>query len=207
MAHKISVIIITRNRESSLKRCLDSIITQSRRPQEVVVVDNGSTDGTKDVIYSYKQTLPINYLFEFTPSMSKAWNIAIKKATGNILAIIDDDCIVEQDYLEKIEYYYNRYPDVDAVVSRIDYPDRSTLLNKVWILLGEAYIKRNFFKNKSQNQICYLDKMFTSNATIKRKTLLELSHQFDESFPVLSDKELFIRLEEKGARFFMCQMW
>lgn len=70
MIEKISVLIITRNREKMLENSLNSLIAQTRMPDEVIVVDNASTDDTKEVINKFTQKLNIVSLYQPKISIS-----------------------------------------------------------------------------------------------------------------------------------------
>ena len=110
MIEKISVIIVTRNREKMLEGCLDSLVKQTRMPDEVVVVDNASTDNTKKVIFSFKKRLPIRYVYEKQIGMPYARNKGIKVASGSLLLMLDDDCQANRFWVERITQAQKKYP-------------------------------------------------------------------------------------------------
>jgi len=103
----ISVILCTYNRSESLSNALASI-AQSEMPDsiqwEVLVVDNNSSDRTKEVVQEFSQQYPLRfrYLFERRQGKSYALNTAIREATGDILAFTDDDVIVDPTWLANL---------------------------------------------------------------------------------------------------------
>src|SRR5438128_546444 len=95
---RISVIVATYNRATLLDDCLTHLARQRFEPgDEVVVVDNGSTDRTATVIRAHQQTLPVplQWLAEPRPGKSHALGRAIAVATGDVLAFTDDDVNVD----------------------------------------------------------------------------------------------------------------
>lgn len=73
---KISVAIITRNRDKLLNSCLASLKKQTICPDEIVIIDNGSTDNSKNVVGAFNQTLPVRYIYELDIGIPQARNRA-----------------------------------------------------------------------------------------------------------------------------------
>lgn len=92
----ISVIIPAYNSADCIRKCIESLTAQSVIPEEIIVVDNGSTDETKSIVGQYRT---IRYIYESTPGVSFARNRGAKEATGNILAFIDADCTAESSWI------------------------------------------------------------------------------------------------------------
>jgi glucosyl-dolichyl phosphate glucuronosyltransferase len=104
---RITVILCTYNRCQSLANALASIAV-SRMPEsiewEVLVVDNNSNDGTREIVENFRGRYPrrFRYLFEPRPGKSHALNAGIAQAEGDILAFADDDVSVEPDWLDRL---------------------------------------------------------------------------------------------------------
>lgn len=104
---KITVILCTHNRCDSLAKAMESIAVQ-RLPNpvkwEVVVVDNNSCDQTREVVADFRRRYPdrFHYLFEPEPGKSHALNSGIRAASGEILAFMDDDVIVDPMWLQNL---------------------------------------------------------------------------------------------------------
>lgn len=100
-----TVVICTRNRESWLRRCLVSLIEQGDAMQglEVLVVDNGSTDGTQQLVERLRSDLPqLDYLFEGRKGLAVARNAALQYASTNWVVFLDDDAQVLEGFTEGI---------------------------------------------------------------------------------------------------------
>ena len=134
----ISVAVITFNRAEWLKDALASLTEQTRPPDEVVVVDNGSKDHTKDVVLSFSDRLNIKYVYEPVRGIPHARNTAIKNATGDIIASIDDDCVADDNWLKQIEIPFIKDPNIGVVGGNVTY-----------FRVGEGSVEEFYIKNMS----------------------------------------------------------
>lgn len=100
MAVLLSVIIATRNRASSLAQTLEMLaqMTFPRGEWEIIVVDNASSDATRDTVMRAAAHAPVHYAFEQRQGKSFAVNAGIAQARGEFLAFTDDDVIVDRDW-------------------------------------------------------------------------------------------------------------
>jgi glycosyltransferase involved in cell wall biosynthesis len=87
----ISVIIPTFNRAYCIRNAVDSIINQTYKNWELIIIDNSSGDATYKVLVPYLKNLRIKYFFQETPSSSLALNLGITQAHGYYIALLDDD--------------------------------------------------------------------------------------------------------------------
>jgi glycosyltransferase involved in cell wall biosynthesis len=105
---RLSVIVATRNRAHALGPCLDSIAAAFARAApieaEIVVVDNGSTDNTPEIIRAWagNNHVAIQSLAELRPGKASALNSALHVARGELLAFIDDDCRLHTEYVNDL---------------------------------------------------------------------------------------------------------
>ena len=134
----ISAAIITFNRAEWLKDALTSLTKQTRQPDEVVVVDNGSKDHTKDVVLSFRDKLNIKYVYEPVRGIPHARNTAIRNATGDIIASIDDDCVADENWLKQIEIPFIKDPNIGVVGGNVTY-----------FRVGEGSVEEFYIKNMS----------------------------------------------------------
>ena len=107
---KISVVIPTKNRASDLWRTLDSLRLQTRRPTEIIVVDQGSSPALESPDF------PISLTYIYAPYISGAAvarNAAMDRATGDIWLFLDDDVILEPEYVEQLVRAYS--PEITGV--------------------------------------------------------------------------------------------
>jgi len=111
----ISVIVITFNRAKSLQKALISLARQERQPDEVIVVDNTSTDNTKEIVLSFRNKLNIKYIYEKRRGIPYARNTGVKNATKDIIAFTDDDCVADRNWLKYLEIPFIKDPHIGVV--------------------------------------------------------------------------------------------
>lgn len=119
----ISVLIATYNRAEILRWTLESMTRLDRDglSVEFVVVDNNSSDNTKEVIESFAGKLPIRHLFKPEPGKSRALNYALDKVVlGDIVVFTDDDVVPHKDWLKAIVSICNRWPNYSVFGGKID---------------------------------------------------------------------------------------
>ncbi len=102
----LAAVIPTYNRASVLERAIDSVLAQNRRPNEIIVVDDGSSDNTHEVVAKYGRT--IRLIRKENGGVSSARNAGVRESTSDFIAFLDSDDSWYQDHLARIE---------DAIVS------------------------------------------------------------------------------------------
>ena len=99
---KLSVVVITRNAEEFMYDCLDSLVNQSVKPMEVLVVDANSTDKTQDIVKEYSKKWDIVKLLEHPGTRGEGRNFGAKKAAGEIVAFMDADAIANALWVDEM---------------------------------------------------------------------------------------------------------
>ncbi len=119
---KVSIFIPTLNRAKDLGACLEAITKQTYKNFEVVVVNSNSTDDTKDIVKEYSKKLSIVYA-EKTGGLASAANLGWRIATGDIVARIDDDSIVDPAWLEEIAKTFDSDEKIGGVTGPTVMPE------------------------------------------------------------------------------------
>ena len=118
---EISVVLCTYNRSSLLTDALTALVGQTDAPgYEVVVVDNNSSDNTRDVIARFVGRGTVRSVFEPVQGLSHARNRGIATSTGAIVAFTDDDVRVSPMWVRSIATAFAEHPDVDVVGGKVD---------------------------------------------------------------------------------------
>ena len=94
---------------------MTSLVAQRRPPDEVVIVDNGSTDNTRAVAESFADHLPLTYDYLAEASIPNARNRVLELASHEIVAFTDDDCGIPEGWLASIERAFLRADNVGLV--------------------------------------------------------------------------------------------
>jgi GT2 family glycosyltransferase len=111
-----TVIVATRHRAASLGRCLTTLADLDYPDFEIVVVDNGPSDDTRDAVAQHGGA---RYLVEERPGASRARNRGLSAATGQIIAVTDDDAVVDRDWLRGLVAGFARAENVACVTGLV----------------------------------------------------------------------------------------
>ena len=179
---QISVIIPTYNREKMLIRAINSVVQQTVAPAEIIVVDDGSTDATRQLIK--KHFSEVKYLYQTNRGVSAARNVGINAASGDWLALLDSD----DEWLPgKLEQQIKLINEQNLKVCHT---------NEVWIRNGEQI---NQMKKHSKSGGWIFDKclplcaMSPSSILIHKSVFQEVG-LFDENLPACEDYDLWLQI-------------
>jgi glycosyltransferase involved in cell wall biosynthesis len=131
----LSLIICTRDRCQQLARCLQSVRELGfERSWELIIVDNGSSDGTAAIVEQFAATacVPVRYVYQPEPGLGNAHNAGVAIARGEILAFTDDDCYAASDFLHCVWYAFAD-PTVGYIGGRVmlhDAADHAITINE-----------------------------------------------------------------------------
>ena len=183
---KISVIIPTYNRFNSIGRALDSILGQTYKPHEIIIVDDGSTDGTRELIRD--QYPSIKYFYQSRSGVSKARNKGIVESKAKWIAFLDSDDQWQPNKLEEQKNNLRQNPTI--LVSHT---------NEIWIRNG---VRVNQMKKHQKYGGYIFDKcldfcrMSPSSIMIHKQVFEDIGY-FDEDLLVCEDYDLWIRVTSK----------
>ncbi len=119
MKDKVSIVIPTYN-QTYLKDTLDSICEQDDNNFEVNIIENGKRNlKTPVLVDKYKKKIQINYIFEKIAGLNRARNIGVKLSKYDIIALTDDDCILERDWVSNIINFHKENPNVGVVGGKV----------------------------------------------------------------------------------------
>ena len=201
----VSVIIPMYNAKDTILECLAALDRQSERPDEVIVVENNSNDGSyelvKHEVNSYTN-LDIILTTQSKQGPAAARNAGICRASGKVTAFIDADCIPDTNWIKNIIKIFEKDEDLDAVggIEGGFYPINSItgkLLSIFWLPPAEK-LEKNFIRCKEDFFSAKL--IATFNAAFKTETLKRVNG-FDENFyPAGEDADLWLRSLEYNAK-------
>ena len=221
---RVSVVIPTRNRADDLLRCLDSLMKQNASPDEICIIDNGSTDGTLAMLERY----PVRVLCAPGVALSRLFNLGWQSTHAEFVAYLNDDTEVVPEWLGRIEQTFAEFPQA-AVVGGPTVAMREQEIYRTYQALirtrGLAWLAR-FYDNfihegrlfdvgeyseggaysiggslrecLKRTQPYPVTLLSITNMVIRR-TALEAMGGFDESFHYAHiDGDLFLRLRKAG---------
>ena len=184
---EISVIIPTYNRCDLLKRAINSVIKQTITPKEIIIVDNGSTDQTYQMVSSLFPE--INYFIEKKRGVSAARNKGILESKSKWIAFLDSDDAWKPTKLEK----QMKYSVFNHDKYRIIHTDETWYRNKKFLNQLKKHKKSggNIFKNSLQ--LCCI----SPSSVVLKKQIFDDYGLFDENLEVCEDYDMWIRITAK----------
>jgi hypothetical protein len=207
---KLSVVVVTWNSAADIEACIDSINFGSEF--EVIVVDNASTDATRDKLSRYHHLRLVAN--NSNCGYAHANNQGIKLATGEYVLLLNPDTRIELGALDTLARYLDEHPEASAVAPRLISPDGTTQYSirslptasmLLWELIGLSRLfpnSRRFGRWKMK----YFDYDRTgeveqpmASCLMVRKTVLDQLGGMDEQFPMLyNDVDLSKRMSDAG---------
>jgi glycosyltransferase involved in cell wall biosynthesis len=195
---KLTVIIPTFNRKETLRQTLMSFGEQTSGDFDLIVADDGSTDGTAEMVKSLKVPYPIVHLWQPNSGRSAARNMGIKNAEGGIILFVDDHIIVQKDLITEHLRSHEKCSGTNVSVirgrveffgKREDAPDPAKEIIKRET--RPSFSDQDPFRN-----------FITNNISVRADALLKVEG-FDEDFKEygLQDSELGYRLRKAGFGF------
>jgi cellulose synthase/poly-beta-1,6-N-acetylglucosamine synthase-like glycosyltransferase len=183
----VSVIVPVRDGESTIADCLDSILATDYPPdrREILVVDNGSSDGTPALIRSRA----VRYVREEKRGVSNARNRGIAESTGEVLAFVDADCLVEPQWLTELVRPFED-PEVGSVGGDLQHAPPSTASERQAARMLGNWQRFAFSSNPAYP--------ITANAAYRRD-VLERIGPFDPHMTRAQDVELGLRFQERSG--------
>ena len=178
MHNVVSVVIPTLNRSNDLRQCLGSLACQTVQIDELIVVDNGSSDDTLIAVNAYKKAVSfkVRLISERFKGYSAAYNRCLKEASGSWVAIIDDDCVADHRWYERIKIITERFPKISAILG-----NSSEYHSKSVVALSKAFIDDVGKIGAINNTIIVDHEILDSKNIVYNKKILSTNNlQFDK---------------------------
>ena len=183
----ISVVVPVYNVEKYIVKCLESIVNQTYKDYELIIVDDGSTDNTVNVIRNYLESINFHYYLYLKENggQSSSRNFGLKKSTGDYIVFIDSDDIISDDFLSELyisiiknnaDFSFCNYEFVSQQSPPIDNNNKHILLNKENLL--KLFLKRTI-------------DFVVPSMLFKKNFLIDNNIWFDERIS-FSEDQLFI---------------
>jgi len=188
----ISVVIPTYNRKHTLSRAIASVLNQTLQPIEMIMVDDGSTDGTADWI---QETYPrINPIRQSNKGVSAARNIGIKSAKCDWIALLDSDDEWLPDKLERQVEAFNQNPGI-----KLCHTEEIWIRNGVRVNQKKKHQKYGGHIFEKCLDMCRI----SPSSAIFHQSLLDDVGYFDEAFSVCEDYDLWLRITAEYPVLFL----
>ena len=205
---KVSVIVPVYNVEKYIGKCLDSLVNQTLKDIEIIVVNDGSPDNSQDIIDQYVKRYPkkVKSFIKENGGQGSARNYGIKESTGEYIGYVDSDDYVSLDMFE-ILYNKAKETNADIVITRDSkVKEDGTIFDNPFIKKLEDNKENSFFGNMGvcnkiykrdliiSNNILFKDKMWYEDLAFTLKVLINA-----QKIDYCIDESLYYYLERSGS--------
>ena len=183
----VSVIIVTRNHSSYLAKCLNSVLNQTYKNFEIIIIDHNSSDNTADIIKSYDSDKIKYFIYKKEKGIAAVRNFGIERSKGEYIFFTDSDCIASKNWIE------------EGMRLLID--------NDIAGIEGKTIAEsQNFGASQHFVENEYGGHFQTCNIAYKKKTLIE-SGMFNENYKIAyEDIDLAMRIKKNSTIIFNPEM-
>lgn len=199
---KVSVIIPAYNCAKYITEAIESVLKQTYTDFEIVVVNDGSTDNTEEVLKEYIENGIVNYIYQKNKGVSAARNRGIISAKGDYIAFLDADDFWEPEKIGQQVEAFQEYPGAGLSFSNYQKVDESKGIQQLGFC---GRVDDWFNKHRVTPDLAYGwlyrelligDCVITISVLVKRAVLEEIG-LFDETFKIGEDYDLWLRIAQK----------
>jgi glycosyltransferase involved in cell wall biosynthesis len=187
----VSVIIPVCNAEEYIAEAIDSVLAQSCANVECIVIDDGSTDRTAEIVRGYGER--VSYIHQANAERSAARNNGIAHASGKYVSFLDADDQLLPDKLTEQAAFLEVHPEYDVVYSRVKYFKKNGKRN--------YYVVKRVTPTGDIVPFLINTNFITMNSPLIRRGAVERVGGFDVSLCRYEDWDFFLRLSLTGSRF------
>jgi glycosyltransferase involved in cell wall biosynthesis len=194
----VSVIIPTFNRESYVVQAISSVLNQTVKDYEIIVVDDGSTDGTRSALQPLSNQ--IKYIYQNNAGVSVARNAGIAAASGKWIAFLDSDDEWAPDFLATQMRAIDQNPDVCMQIADCRYSDQSGEKKSYFETNGtlEKFNGSDYLRPKEPFVFLLRHLSWQVGSVMIRKNVIEKAGLFDPNFSIGEDQDFLARVTLHG---------
>ncbi len=191
---RFTIVATVRNESSTIRAFVDSLIGQNRAPDEILIVDGASTDGTLEILQEYEQRGSLRVISQ-PCNIAEGRNLGIGAAKGTHLAITDAGCRVDPDWLARIDRCFASDSRPDVVAGNFRFETHSRF--------EEAVVKATFQPNRDDTDAA---RFYPSSRSVAfSKDAWTRAGGYPEWLYAAEDTLFNIRLRQLGLRFAFCR--
>lgn len=183
---RVSVVLPTYNRGWILEQAVESVLGQDYANLELIVVDDGSTDNTKGLLFSFGDRITV--IRQANRGVSAARNAGIRVSTGELIALLDADDTWLPGKVTAQVVFFSTHPD-----ARVCQTEEIWIRNGVRVNPGKRHRKEAGMIFERSLALC----LVSPSAVMMRRSLLDEVGLFDETLPACEDYDLWLRIAWK----------
>ncbi len=194
----VSVIIPTFNRCGFLQEAVDSVLRQSYRPLEVIIVDDGSEDSSYELIKPFLTKCPVGiicrYFYQRNNGVSSARNTGLKQALGEYISFLDSDDLWDSRKIETQMEFMTHQSEYQACYT-----------DEIWIRKGVRVNPKNIHQKYSGNIYthCLPLCIISPSSILMKRDVIDRIGLFDEDLPACEDYDYWLRLSSQYPVYFI----
>lgn len=186
---KISIVTISYNQARFLEKTIQSVLNQQFPDLEYIIVDPGSTDGSREIIQKYCTHFS-HIIFEPDQGPADGLNKGFDKATGDVFGFLNSDDILLRDCLKNVCTFFQSHPKIEVVSGNAYLIDDS-----------DTKIRHAYSDRFSLQRFAYNSAFLMQPSTFFKATTFRRTSGFNPSNKVAWDAELFVDMRMNGAKF------
>jgi glycosyltransferase involved in cell wall biosynthesis len=132
---KVSLVITTLNEEKTIAKLLDSLLIQSKKPDEIIIIDSDSTDDTAGIVRHYQKKYKLIKLHSENMARAEARNLGVELSKNGLIAMTDAGCVAEKDWLKNLTAPFAN-PEIDVAAGFYKMTGDSGLQKAMSVFLG-----------------------------------------------------------------------
>ena len=201
---KISVVTASYNYQDYIKEAVQSVLDQTYKDWELIIVDDCSTDNSVEVIKSFKDERIKLFINEKNLGLKETVKRGIENATGEWVVFLESDDILTPDYIEKKVEIAKKYTDINLIFNDCEFFGDENKVRDFNIALGKtrAVLRRKTYPNKMFYNFYLSNKIFTfSSVMAKREDLMKMS--FNPPMDCLLDWWLWVQMSYAGKFYYL----
>lgn len=181
---KVTVAVSTYNREKYINDCINSVLEQSYQDFELIIIDDGSTDNTRDVVQKYNDPR-IKYYYQNNSGQNSARNAGINYASADYVALMDSDDVWHPEKLEKQVEILEENPDIGLVYCGTELIDKN----------GKSCGRKPLVTHSGHilDKLLMTNFLYNGSCPLFRKSCIERVGLFDCSITRMTDWEFYLR--------------
>jgi glycosyltransferase involved in cell wall biosynthesis len=195
----VSIIIPTHNRAYIIRNAVQSVLAQTYKHWEIIIIDDGSTDNTKEVLHEFTD-IPLKYIYQNRQGPSAARNNAFAHVTGEWVAYIDSDNELYPQYLEKMIREIQKHK---GVLYAFPKAKKTQELYKGGKLVDAINASDIYQETISIKDVFMREFIFDLNGFIHAKQLIDEGFKFDEQLHLMEDWDLLMRIADAHPDAFL----
>lgn len=203
----VSVIVPTYNYAHFIGDTLECLRSQTYPHWECVIVDDGSTDNTTEVVGRFlERDERFKFFRQKNQLQGAAKNTALKNSSGKYIQFLDADDLIETRKLEKQVEYLERHPEVDIVYGDARFFSTDNVNERLYSMWGENKPWQPGISGRGRDALLPLMRLNTIpiNTALTRRSLVDQIGFFDEELPPVEDWDFWLRCAAAGALFHFC---